>query len=306
MFPGFQKYRIFAQAARRAILSYSREMAYYFRAKITLPVHEDNRLLLIRKRTHHLERCLFKPGAYVGNFAESVHAELVELLQTTPDIPKRLLHWTKKVMGEYEGMSGACACPMMQENVHVHQPAVDPGHLLRLMRARRTRRFWLNEPLTDEQRAKITEASQLTPSSCNRQPLSLIFVEEPELKKFITGAIGGGYQFFNDAPAIIVAVSDGRDYRYPDDRVTPYAEAGAAIQNIYLVCETMGLGACWGSFTSFNNVGDEAEVRRRLGIPDTHLIVAALAVGRSNQFVCSIPRDEPHARFSINRFPEGK
>ena len=52
----------------------------------------------------------------------------------------------------------------------------------------------------------------------------------------------------------------------------------------------MKLGCCWGSYTSFGNIYKEHEVRARLGIPDTHLIVASLAIGQSDQFVCEFAR----------------
>jgi len=297
------KYRIFLQAARKAVKSYARELKYYFRAKTAAADDGDAVAMRIRKRAHHLERYLFKPEAYGEKFGADIAAELESLLENANNAPARQVSWAKKILSEYHAMgTGAVGCRLMNENVRAPAPAVDTAALMRLIRSRRTKRFWLNEPLTDDERARIAEAAQWTPSSCNRQTFDLIFVEEPELKSFVASTIGGGFQFFNDAPSIVVLVSDARDYRYPDDRTVPFAECGAAIQNIYLVCETMGLGCCWGSYTSFNNVGREDEVRARLGIPDAHLIAGAVAVGRSRQFICSIPRSEPRTRFGVNGF----
>jgi hypothetical protein len=72
------------------------------------------------------------------------------------------------------------------------------------------------------------------------------------------------------------------------------------MQNIYVIFEAMGLG-CWaGSYTSFGNGGREAEVRGRLNIPPTHVIVGSMGIGRSSQFVCDISRDPPETRYGVN------
>ena len=49
--------------------------------------------------------------------------------------------------------------------------------------------------------------------------------------------------------------------------------------------------------SSFSCVDREDEVRKRLKIPSSHLIVSSLAIGKSNQSVCEIPRDLPENRF---------
>ena len=156
--------------------------------------------------------------------------------------------------------------------------------------------------LTDDEKYIITEAAQYAPSSCNRQTLDLIFVEDSELKRFVSSTIPGGYQFFHKAPCILVLTSYISDYKYPEDRTSPFIDGAAAVQNIYLLCETMGLGCCWGSYTSFGNIYREQEVRERLGIPNTHFIVASLAIGKSDQFVCHIPRDDSINRYGTNYF----
>jgi nitroreductase len=130
----------------------------------------------------------------------------------------------------------------------------------------------------------------------------LIFVEDRQLKEFVASTIPGGCQFFSQAPCILLLISDAGDYRYPEDRMVPFIEGAAAVQNIYLLCETMGLGCCWGSYTSFGSVARESQVRERLNIPDTHIIVASLAIGKSSQAVCEIPRDRPEDRFGNNYY----
>jgi hypothetical protein len=57
-----------------------------------------------------------------------------------------------------------------------------------------------------------------------------------------------------------------------------------------------------GSYTSFGGVAHENKVRQRFKIPDTHIIVASLATGKSSQFVCEIPRDPSENKFTSNYY----
>ena len=191
---------------------------------------------------------------------------------------------------------------MLLEGTKRTQPPVTAEKIMKLIRQRRSRRVFIDTPLTDSEKKDICEAAQYAPSSCNRQTIYLIFVEEPRLKEFVASTVPGGLQFFSKAPSILILTSDAGDYRYPDDRTIAYIDGAAAIQNIYLLCETMGLGCCCGSYSSFGSISREKEVRKKLKIPKTHLIVGALAVGKSEQFVCEIPRELPETRYWIDYY----
>ena len=301
----------YASILKRAIRQYTQEIRYFLRAKkryIYGRGLKNNPSLSLRKKTHHLERYLFAPDSYPSELAESASRDIEKVLSNGKGIPPAQEKWARKILGEYKSktqQNSSVLCPMLINNAGRKQSPVTTENLTRLIRQRRSRRVFINTPLTNSEKAAICEAAQYGPSSCNRQTLYLIFVEDAELKEFVASTIPGGCQFFSQAPCILLLISDAGDYRYPEDRVVPFIEGAAAVQNIYLLCETMDLGCCWGSYSSFGSVARESEVRKRLKIPQTHLIVASLAIGKSNQFVCEIPRDLPENRFGNNYYGNG-
>lgn len=303
-----RNFPIFASILKRTLKQHIREIRYFLQAKkryIGDAYTKNNPAMLLRKRTHHLERCLFAPSSYSSDFAERVARDIEKVLSESKGIPPAQEKWARKILGEYKAKTqqdSSVLCPMLINNTGRKQSPVSTDDLMRLMHERRSRRVFIDIPLTNAEKTAICEAAQYAPSSCNRQTLYLIFVEDPELKKFVASTIPGGCQFFFQAPCILLLISDAGDYRYPEDRMVPFIEGAAAVQNIYLLCETMDLGCCWGSYSSFGTVAQESEVRKRLKIPDTHIIVASLAIGRSNQFVCEIPREQPENRFGNNYY----
>jgi nitroreductase len=290
------------------------EIRYFLRAKkryLGGKYLKNNPAMLLRKKAHHLERYLFAPSLYSSDFAKRVSSDIEKVLTSGKGIPPAQQKWARKILDEYkagikQGSLPACFCPMLINKAIRGQSAVAAEDLMKLMQQRRSRRIFVDTLLTtDAEKSAICQAALAAPSSCNRQTLYLIFVEEPELKEFVASTIPGGHQFFSKAPCILLIISDAGDYRYPEDRMVPFIEGAAAVQNIYLLCETIGLGCCWGSYTSFGSVSRENEVREKLRIPDTHIIVASLAIGKSSQAVCEIPRDLPENRFSSNYYGNG-
>ena len=279
------------------------ELSYLLRAKshyIDGRDSQTNPALFLRKRTHHLERSLFCPEAYSPDFAEDARRDIEKTLSNAGEIPAAMEKWSRKILTEYktkcQGTSDTL-CPMLMKNAERGQPAVNTEDIMKLIRQRRSRRVFVDTPLTDSEKNAICEAAQSAPSACNRQTLYLLFIEDRELKEFVASTISGGHQFFSKAPCILLIISDAGDYRYPDERTVPFIDGAMAVQNIYLLCETMGLGCCCGSYSSFSCINREQKVRKKLKIPSTHLIVSSLAVGKSSQFVCEIPRDLTENRF---------
>ena len=253
---------------KRAIRQHTQEFRYFLRAKkryIGNAYTKNNPSMLLRKRAHHLERCLFAPSSYPSDLAKRVSSDIEKVLSTAKSIPPNQGKWARKILDEYKAkteQNSPSLCPMLLNKASRQQSSVSTEDLMKLMLQRRSRRIFVDTPLTDAEKTAICQVAQSAPSSCNRQTLYLIFVEEPELKKFVASTIPGGCQFFYKAPCILLLISDAGDYRYPEDRMVPFIEGAAAVQNIYLLCETTGLGCCWGSYTSFGSVARVNEVRK--------------------------------------------
>ncbi len=291
----------FFRLINATVRAYTSEFLYYYKGKKN-PTAVD---VLIRKRAHVVERFLFHPDRYDARTKEEIVGELEALLEGNHNLlDKSYYRWAKRILDEYKSGETCGICPNIFYNkVEGFSYKVDRDSLLNLMKRRRSRRVFTGEPLTEEEKTIIVDAALHAPSSCNRQTLEFIFIDDVEVKKFIASTIPGGKQFFADAPSLLVIVSYGVDYRYPDDRIVPWLDSAAGIQNIYLICETMGIGCCWGSYTSFGSVQKEKQVRRLLKIPDPYVITGCLALGHTTQDVCYIPRARPIERYFYNRMP---
>ncbi|MFX0139009.1 MAG: nitroreductase family protein [Candidatus Hodarchaeota archaeon] len=211
--------------------------------------------------------------------------------------------WATRILEDYETFyPEKCPdCRFMNTETNVFS-SIDTEKLLFLMKKRRSRRFYSSTPLNKKEKDLLIEAAIYAPSSCNRQSIRFIFIEEPNLKKFVSECVPGGREFFNLAPTIIIALADKRDYRYPDGRVTPYQDTAAAIQNLLLIAETMDLACCWASLTSYEDIINEAKFRNLLNIPEFLLITGSVAIGHKSKEVANIPRDNPRNKYSIDKF----
>lgn len=280
----------------------------------TLSEKRERELLstFIKKRAHHLEKIMFYPDEHTDKDKnELVFNHLKEALATWKDQDYEVtspIRWARTLLAEYEeyGKCPRLCADFKGETTDTRTSRMEPRELLKLLKARRSRRFFSTAPLAEEAKELLAEAALSAPSSCNRQAVHLIFVEDSDLKNFTAGTVPGGRAFFHFAPCIIVVTVDKRDYRYPAGRSTPFQDAAAAIQNILLLAETMGLACCWGSCTSYGDIFHEAELRDRLSIPEHHLIAGAVAVGQKAQDVCIVPRDNPKTGYSIDTFYQGK
>jgi len=294
--------------AQKAFKGYLNEFRYYIKAKLCVLVgdvtSDAQKILQIRKLSHRLERYLFDPGAYSKDSGKAFYDALTRFLsEKKEEDSSKTLDWARKITEEYTNKDGEnVLCPMLTSGKKRILPRITPVELMELLKQRRSRRVFENNLLTEEERVKLSEAVQQAPSACNRQTLEVIFIEDPNLKELVSSTLKGGYQFFHKAPAIMIILSDARDNKYPEERMVPYMDTSAAVQNVYLMCEVMGLGCCWGNYGSFCGVEGEAKVRQALKIPATHLITASLAIGKSNQVICNIPRDDPRRRYGNDSF----
>jgi len=146
--------------------------------------------------------------------------------------------------------------------------------------ARRSVRQYVCRPLSEEQILKLLHAASQAPSAKNRQPWFFYVINDPDVKQKFVNALSGGvdhlyrrYQQENiqrpdilsaknslrameQAAALIlvklvscygICHDDGVDWPLHalDIEVADLLSVGAAIQNILLAAEEMGLGSLW-------------------------------------------------------------
>lgn len=288
-----------------AYSQFTREITSALSYKWSLPNDGDYLRTTIKKRAHNVEKFIIMPAEHVDNHTcDLIAAQLEEAIsewkkRKYEDAP--FLKWAEKISGEYrELFKNSKPCPMIGKPKEAGE-----RDFVQVLKSRRSIRVFQTKKLGEETLEQLIEAAKWAPTACNRQGLRFLFVMDDGLKKIVSSTISGGHEFAHNAPVLLLVLADKRDYRYPDERFTPYQDAAAAIQNLLLMAEHLGIGACWCTYTSYSSVQREGEIRTLLHIPDHMLICGAVPLGWPGQNMCVVPRDENSQLYSIDQFGEG-
>lgn len=143
------------------------------------------------------------------------------------------------------------------------------------IKTRKSVRKFKKKDIEKEKLIKILEAAINAPSSGNLQNWEFIIVRDEENKKHVAKA-ALNQNFIADASVVIIACSN-------NDKIIFYGKRGrdlyaienvsAAIQNILLAANDLGIGSCWvGAF-------DEKELKKILEIPENVRPLAIIPLG---------------------------
>jgi len=170
--------------------------------------------------------------------------------------------------------------------------------LLELMSSQGTVRHFKSNPVPKEHLEKVLQAARWAPSGANTQPWDFIVVKNPELKEEIAQIFVESHQRakkedkgfpyetgeelrrrFTNPPILIVICADTRFMKaYPK---IGYREQilnlsmGAAIQNMMLAANALGLGLSWGTVDTLNR----GKLQKLLGVPAHSRILEVLQLG---------------------------
>lgn len=131
-------------------------------------------------------------------------------------------------------------------------------------------------PLTDEQVNSLLEVMRRAPSAGNLQPWRFAVVRSRPAREALARA-AGRQAFVGQAPVVfVISVVPAESARYYGERGrTLYCiqDTAAAVQNLLIAAEALGLGAVWvGAF-------DEDQVARIIGLNPGVRPVALVPVG---------------------------
>ena len=123
----------------------------------------------------------------------------------------------------------------------------------------------------------ILKQARMCPSSCSRQGIDFRVVGDRDLKDLLGGLLVGGVGWIHRANAIILLEANELAYKAGDEiNFMPYLDAGIIAHNIYLICEVLGVGAC---FVNPNvRVGNITLFNERFLLTN-HKFVGAIAIG---------------------------
>ncbi|NMB45692.1 MAG: nitroreductase family protein [Firmicutes bacterium] len=147
------------------------------------------------------------------------------------------------------------------------------------IRERRSIRRFTSEDIPSAALSRLLEAACMAPSAGNRQPWFFYVVRKAEIRQGLVKA-AFGQSFLAEAPVDIVVCAEPErsSGRYGKRGAELYClqDTAAAIQNLLLMAEGVGLATCWvGAF-------DEQAVCQVLDIPKGRRPVAIIPVGYSN------------------------
>lgn len=196
--------------------------------------------------------------------------------------------------------------------------------LLNIMKCRRSVRHYKKDKVEAEKIKKIIEAGRLTPTGCNRQPLSYMILDREleEIKLFCMKKLGefalanpegvgiysesvkkrflsmydeyintGRDRLFFNAPQVIVIIADktlgGR----------PQVDGGMAASNMGLEALVQNLGYCFVGFfvTAVEMI---PEVRKRLRINENEQVITCMTIGYSDvSYIRTVSRKKADVKY---------
>lgn len=165
------------------------------------------------------------------------------------------------------------------------------SEILKVIKERRSTRAFKPAQLPLETLQKILEAGTWAPSGNGTQGWHFTALHSAEkalvLAKAVSKADGRGpdYNFYGAPTHIIVSC--------PRDNDNAFLDGGAAIQNMLLMAQALGVGSCW--INQVRVTCDDPAVRvllREFGVPDSHVVTGSIALGYIARETPAKPRKE--------------
>lgn len=197
--------------------------------------------------------------------------------------------------------------------------------LLKLMGRQGTVRHFKPDPVSGEELEKVLQAARWAPSGANTQPWDFIVIKNPKLKekiahifvesqqrakkedkKFPYGADEELRRRFTDPPILIVVCADTRFMKaYPKVGYREQilnASMGAAIQNMVLAANALGLALSWGTVDTLSR----DKLRKLLGVPTRIRILEVLQLGYPAARALPRSRRDPRDFTHVDKFDTSK
>lgn len=120
-----------------------------------------------------------------------------------------------------------------------------------ILAERHSDRVYAAEPVDDDTIRALTDTVALAPSSCNRQAIRTVVVDDRDRKALLGGLLVGGVGWIHRAPAIILFMADEQAYKAPGELEYPtcmaHLDAGIAVGGMWLQATAIGLAAAYAN-----------------------------------------------------------
>jgi nitroreductase len=159
---------------------------------------------------------------------------------------------------------------------------------LNLIFSRRSVRSYTERPVEQQTVRDLLEAAMAAPSACCKDPWEFIVVRSAETRSAIADALPNG-KMLGRAPVGIVVCGD-LERAHSGELSYMLQDCAAAIENLLLAAQALGLGACWlGVHPRTERV---EHIRKIFSLPETIVPISAIALGW--------PADSPAPRTRYN------
>ena len=170
------------------------------------------------------------------------------------------------------------------------------NEVLQNILTRRSIREFKDEQIKDAELDLILKAGIYAPSGMNKQSWQFTVVQNKEkielLAKVVREALGRdeGYNFYG--PPTLIMLSNEKD------NTNGLADCSCALQNIFLMANSLEIGSCW--INQLKSICDENEVRevlRSFGIPENHIVWGIASIGYPDSVAKEHKRNDGVIRF---------
>ncbi len=179
------------------------------------------------------------------------------------------------------------------------------NEVLKAIASRRSIRRFKPEQIKDDELHAILEAGLQAPSGANSQPWFFSVIQDRELIRELSDGSKREMQksdvewianfgrnekinIYHDAPTIIVVASR-------KDAITPVEDASAAVENMLIAAESLGIGSCWIGFARYNFTGPEKN--SMVKIPEDCQVHFGIALGYKAEESSREPPKRKHKKY---------
>ena len=162
------------------------------------------------------------------------------------------------------------------------------NHTLQMIFSRRSVRRYDDREVPQEMIADLLQAAMAAPSACGKDPWHFIEVREQSQLERLAEGLPNGKMLPNAAVGLVVCGSLEEAHGNLESYMLQ--DCSAAIENVLIAAAALGLGACWlGVHPREERM---AHLRRVLGIPESIIPIAVVAIG--------FPEEPPEPRTRYN------
>ena len=257
---------------------------------------------LLRRNIHRLEKGLSmqprRPCFALDYIQETVDAYRRYLCGVGFGGDESIVRWSNNVLAKYfatvsknpvvdRAEASFLACSEVSgfhDNVpvrHLDRGGTSHGvgleSLRQLSRARRSVRWFRDEPVPRELIDRSLEVAAQAPSSCNRQPFRYQIFDDRELVATLANLPRGTRGFAENIPCLVAVVGDLSSFSSLSDRHGVYIDAGLSVMGFLYALECAGVGSCILNWPDVEPL--ERRMERMLRLRSHERVIMLIALG---------------------------